>query len=123
MTHYAALSNPRSPASNSAQLDALSFKHRHFRPTIRPGFSPHGPPHFQVYSANNMMHSPEAIRAAKLRHKQIMSTFQAEAEKLQIQNPRWSFARAYEAALSAKSGLYEELVDLGPLVNAPKRRW
>lgn len=70
-----------------------------------------------------MTYSPEQIRSAKLRHKQIMSTFQAEAEKLQTQNPRWSFAKCYEQTLSRQAALYEEALDLGPLVNAPKRRW
>ena len=67
-------------------------------------------------------YSPEQIRAAKLRHKEIMASFQAEAEKLQIQNPRWSFAKCYETALTRQSALYEEALDLGSLVNGRKQR-
>jgi hypothetical protein len=68
-----------------------------------------------------MTHSPEQIRAARQRQKAIMAAFEAEAQRLQMQNPRWPYSKAYEQALTQKSSLYEESLDLQSIINGRRR--
>ena len=67
-------------------------------------------------------YTPEQIRNAKLRHKEIMTTFQTEAEKVQMRNPRQPYSACYEQALTLHAALYEEMLDLNPIVNGRNRR-